>query len=76
MKADEWSRFVREALVTDGDSNVALPFKKLTKNYGRAYIEYLRAAWTANEGCLTESEFCEINGGVPPRLTALITSSR
>lgn len=37
----------------------------MSKAYGLAYIEYLQAAWQANAGCLTEEEFCRVNGGVP-----------
>ena len=62
---DHWARLVSEGLQEDGDSNVRLPFKKMSKKFGLAYIEYLQAAWKANAGCLTEDEFCEINGGVP-----------
>jgi len=56
---------VAEGLVVDGDSNTKYPFKKMSKAYGLAYIEYLQAAWKANADCLSEVEFCEINGGVP-----------
>jgi len=63
--ANNWSRLVAEGLVTDGDTNTKLPFKKMSKAYGLAYIEYLQAAWQANAGCLTEEEFCRVNGGVP-----------
>ena len=64
-KADDWNRFVKEALVLDGELNVSLPFKKLTKKFGLAYIDYLKASWQANDACLTVEEFCAINGNVP-----------
>lgn len=64
-ETDDWNRFVKEGLTTDGPSNVTGQFKTLTKKYGKAYISYLQAAWAANEGCLTEEEFCELNGDVP-----------
>ena len=61
----DWNRFVSEALVCGDDTNVSLEFKQLTKRYGLSYINYLKAAWQANDGCLSEEEFCQINGKVP-----------
>jgi hypothetical protein len=65
VKVEAWNRFVSEALVENGESNVKRPFGKLTKKYGLAYIEYLQAAWQANADCLTVEGFLAINGGVP-----------
>jgi hypothetical protein len=61
----DWTRFVSEATITDGDTNVKGEFKSLTKKFGLAYIEYCKVAWQANDGCLTEEEFCRINGNIP-----------
>ena len=47
------------------DSNFTVGFKTLTKKYGREFKAYAQAAWTANEDCFTEEEFCKINGGIP-----------
>lgn len=63
--ADNWNRFVREGLLFDEETNVKLPFKKMSKKFGLCYINYLKAAWAANDGCLTEESFCTINGGIP-----------
>jgi len=60
-----WNRFVKEGLVIDGESNVVAPFKKMSKRFGLAYIQYLQAAWQANGDCMTAAEFCVINGDVP-----------
>ena len=66
VKIDDWNRLIREAVDEESEtSNFNLPFKKLTKKYGLAYIEYCKAAWSANDGCLTEAEFCALNGGIP-----------
>lgn len=69
LLTDEWNRLVQEGLSTEDETNVKLPFKKLTKKYGKAYIAYLRAAWSANlqseDFSLTLEEFCILNGGVP-----------
>ena len=64
-RSDNWNRFVRVGLVIGEDVNVKLPFKKMSKKFGLCYINYVKAAWEANEGCLTEEEFCSINGNVP-----------
>jgi hypothetical protein len=61
---ETWNRFIREAIVEGSETNVSHPFKTLTKKYGLAYIEYLRAAWSAADD-MTAEEFCRINGGVP-----------
>ncbi len=69
VKAKDWSRFVGEAMNEEFDdesgSNFNLGFKRLTKKYGSQYIEYCKAAWNANDGILSEDEFCQINGGIP-----------
>jgi hypothetical protein len=48
---EDWNRFVREAFNWESeDPHLKLSFKKLTRNYGLAYIEYCKAAWAANDG--------------------------
>lgn len=51
------------------DTNFTVPFKTLTKKYGRAYIFYLEAAWAANivdgQPILSEEEFISLNGNPP-----------
>lgn len=42
--------------------NWKYPFEKMTKKYGREFIEILRAMWKANGGGQTEAEFCVMNG--------------
>lgn len=64
-KADNWSRFVHDGLVLGENSNVKFPFGKMCKKFGLCFINYTKAAWEANAGCLTEEEFCAINGGIP-----------
>ena len=64
-KADAWNRFVKEGLIDGEESNVSHPFRKLSKLYGLAYIDYLQAAWAANADSLTVAEFCAVNGEIP-----------
>lgn len=65
----DWSRFIAEAMNDEFDeesySNFNIGFKRLTKRYGSQYIEYCKAAWQANDGILSEEEFCYINGEIP-----------
>lgn len=42
----------------------------MSKKFGKVWIDYLRAAWQANEGCLTEEEFRAVNGGIPEKFMA------
>lgn len=51
-----WKRFTSEALRLDGETNLKFPFKTLTKKYGIAYIDYLKASYQCWE------EETEING--------------
>lgn len=62
--SEEWNRFVEKALIFTGDSNVNADFSKLTKQFGRAYINYLGAAYEARDH-MDDKTFCEINGNVP-----------
>lgn len=41
--------------------NWKYPFKKLTKSYGREFIEIVKVMWEANDGCQSIEEFCEMN---------------
>jgi hypothetical protein len=67
---DEWNRLVRDGLTTEGDTNTRFPFQGMSRKFGRAWIEYCQVAWAANDGCLTEEEFCRINGGIPAKFFA------
>lgn len=51
-----------EAMDFESDTkNWKYPFERMTKFYGRDFIEMLRAMWEVNDGCQTEEEFCEMN---------------
>lgn len=41
--------------------NWKYPFKKMSKHYGKDFIDTLRAMWFGNENVQTEDEFCEMN---------------
>lgn len=41
--------------------NWKYPFKTMTKQYGKDFIEHLKEMWAANGEGQTESEFCEMN---------------
>lgn len=62
ITTEEWSKLIREAMSDDPDckTNFKFDFKILTKKYGKAYIEYLKAAYLA-KGDLSNKEFCRLN---------------
>lgn len=52
-----------EAMDFESDTkNWKYSFKRMTKQYGREFIDTLRAMWFGNENTQTEDEFCEMNG--------------
>lgn len=62
-----WIDFCENGLQEfDGNSNVRYPFPKMTKRFGKNYIQYLEAAFEARDEMSLE-EFCKINGEVPPK---------
>lgn len=57
------SKRIIEAMDFESDTkNWIYPFERMTKMYGRDFIEIVRAMWIANCGGQTEEEFCEMNG--------------
>lgn len=68
-----WRQLVTEGLVYGGDVNSRLPFTGMSQRYGKAWIDYLNAAWEAR-GDLTDEEFCRLNGTVPPTFLARLKS--
>lgn len=53
---------VIEAMDFESDTkNWKYPFERMTKFYGRDFIEMLQAMWEANGESRTEEEFCEMN---------------
>ena len=59
METAAWNRFCKEAFDLDGETNFKFDFQKLTKKYGKSYIEYLRLAYETN--FLSIEEFCRLN---------------
>ncbi len=59
LPLEEWNRLMG-VMDNEGTTNFKIPFKKLTKEYGRAYIEYLRCAWAVKDGLSIEG-FCRLN---------------
>ncbi len=55
-----WDRFVVETMREEGYTNFRFPFDKLCKKYGRAYMEYLRIAYSAKDN-LSDKDFCFLN---------------
>lgn len=52
-----------EAMDFESDtSNWRYPFEKMCKQYGKEFIDMLRAMWQANGGGQTEDEFIKMNG--------------
>jgi len=69
MKVLNLARLFEIADFESANANFTIPFKKLTKKYGREFIAYARAAWLANVEAgklgLREEEFCRLNGDMP-----------
>lgn len=52
-----------EAMNFESDHfNWKYSFEKMSKKYGRDFIDTLKAMWQANGGGQTEQEFCAMNG--------------
>lgn len=63
-EAELWRQLVTEGLSYNGETNCTKPFREMSKRFGAAWIEYLRAAWIAH--CeMTDEEFCRLHGGIP-----------
>jgi hypothetical protein len=64
----DWNRFVNEVVKpSDGEVSAVngLPFAKLSKMYGNAYLEYVYCAYSCIGDTMTEDAFCQYYGGVP-----------
>ena len=66
IKKRAWSRFIREALNSEGDkTNFNFEFDVLSKRYGQVYIAFCRAMWVGNDGVMSEKDFRLMNGNMP-----------
>jgi len=66
IPVQSWEKFVTEAFDTEsGDQNFKYPFPKMTKMFGRQFIEYCRASWVTCKDFMSPEEFCKINGNMP-----------
>jgi hypothetical protein len=65
IKKEAWDNFMTIVDFESDDTNFKIGFKEITKKYGRAYIEYCKSMWEANEGIQSEEEFCKMNGNMP-----------
>lgn len=62
-----WSRFVNEGLTAYADErplNVAYDFPKMTKKFGKEYLDMLVASYSC-KFLMPDEEFAAIWGGVP-----------
>lgn len=64
IKKDAWDNFSASFDFESDDRNFKYDFPVMTKKYGQAFIEYCKAAWIANDGVMTEEEFCKINANM------------
>lgn len=65
VKKEAWDKFL-DAMDFESDvNNFKYDFKIMTKKYGNAFIEFLKASWIANDGIMTDIEFCKINANIP-----------
>ena len=54
---------IHEAIYFESDTkNWKFPFEKMSRFYGRDFIDIVRAMWSVNDGVQSEDEFCEMNG--------------
>jgi len=60
---EDHNRLLREACV-EGDPNRAwrYDFGRMSKLYGKAFIDMIKACWQGNGGCLSEEEFIAYHG--------------
>jgi hypothetical protein len=66
IPARAWDTFCENAFDTESDTqNFKLPFAKMTKKFGRQYMEYCRASWVTCKDFMTPEEFCKMNGNMP-----------
>jgi len=47
------------------NQNFKTSFKNATKRYGKEFISFVKAMWEANDGILSEDEFCKMNCNIP-----------
>jgi hypothetical protein len=59
-----WRQLVTEGLTYNSETNTTRPFGLMSKRFGRAWIDYIQAAWEARDE-LSDEEFCRLNGDVP-----------
>ena len=64
-KTENWNRLITDGLLVGEESNTKFPFKTMSKKFGVAWMAYCQAAWEANDDCLSEEEFCKLNGEIP-----------
>jgi hypothetical protein len=65
IKKDAWDNFITSMDFESPTSNFKFEFPMMTKKYGQAYMEFCKAAWSANDGIMTEEEFMKMNGNMP-----------
>ena len=67
-ETNDWNRFVREGLhdpdQSENGMNTVHDFVKMTKVFGRPYLEYLAASYACKD-TLTDLEWANLNGKVP-----------
>ena len=64
MNIQAWNRLAREGLRYDGVSNVMLDFTKMTKKFGKEYIDMLAIAYACKYD-MPDDEFRQLWGDVP-----------
>lgn len=69
-----WKDLVTNGLQEfDGSSNVRYDFTKMSKRFGKYYLDYLSAAYSAKDE-MPDSEFQEINGNIPDSFMSKLKS--
>lgn len=56
----DWDRLLSESMYVGGETNFKHSFDKLTKKNGKAYKDYIKAAYSCKD-YLTDEEFCILN---------------
>lgn len=65
IKYEAWTNFMETFDYESDVSQFKYDFQCMTKNFGVAYMEYCKAAWSVNHGVMTEEEFMRFNGNMP-----------
>lgn len=56
------NRIIEAMDFESNEKNWKYSFKKMTKKYGKDFIDLLKIMWSMNDNIQSVTEFCEMNG--------------